>query len=91
MNTQEIIVGTTVITLLVFIPGYALARGLYARKKLDSLWIIGLSFVLGLTPPLIVYALEKNLGIPATTETSLLTAAFVTCVGAVLWYSRMRQ
>jgi uncharacterized membrane protein len=88
MDTQGILLGSAIMMALVLVPGYALTRGLFSRKELSVAWIMVLSFFLGLVPPLILYALNKNISTPINSQTTLLTAAFVTAVGAVLWWGR---
>ncbi|GEM_PF-1469698 len=88
MNTEGIILGSVMIAAIVFIPGYALVRGLFDSKKLGFIWMLTLSFFLGLTPPLLIYALNKNLSIPLTTQTALLSAGFITIAGIVLWFGK---
>lgn len=87
MDTQTIITGSVAMMGLLVIPGYSLTMGLFSRKELNLSWKIGLSVLLGLVPPLILYALNKNAGIPINTNTSTLSLVFVTCVGVVLWWS----
>lgn len=75
---------------LLVVPGYALVRGLFPRKELNLNWTVGLSFFFGLTPPLIIYALNKNASVPITSYTSMVTAVFVTLFGAILWWGRKK-
>ncbi len=88
METQAIITGSVAMIVLLLVPGYALARGLFSRKESSTTWLISLSFFLGLVPPIILYALNKNASVPINQSTTLLTVAFVTVAGAVLWWGR---
>lgn len=75
---------------LLFIPGYALVRGLFDKKRLTLSWTLGLSFFFGLTPPLLIYALNKNVNVPVSSYTSVVTAVFITLVGVILWWGKQR-
>lgn len=90
MEFSQIVKGTLTILLLLFIPGYALTLALFPKKKvIDTLEKIGLSFVFGLTPILLLYFLNKNLAIPISTSTTLFSIAFVTFAGIIIYYRRI--
>lgn len=90
MDAFTIFKGTVGIILLVVLPGYALTLALFPRKdSIDSLERIALSFVLGLTPQLILYFMDKNFGAVINTMTSLLATLFVVVLGVLVWQVRL--
>lgn len=76
-------------TLSIFVPGYALSMAIFPKK--DSISIIerlGLSLILGFTPPFILYFFAKNLFIPMNTQTSAMALLGTTIFSLVIWALR---
>jgi len=91
MERMQIIFGALLLLVLLFVPGYLLTLVLFPRKRsLDIVERIGLGFVFSLIPPVSLYALNKNLGIPINTVNSLVVVgAFVVACGIL--YTRKRE
>jgi uncharacterized membrane protein len=89
METGQIIWGSALLVLLVFAPGLAVTLALFPGLN-QITWSerIGLSFVFGLIPQLILYFLTKNLSVPVTTTTSFLLVFLVIAAGLVVWKRR---
>lgn len=77
--------------LLVIVPGFAVSLALFPKKdELDLVERLGFSFVFGLLPQLLQYFLDKNLGVPVNTTTTLGIIAAFTVVGLVVWKIRQK-
>jgi len=77
--------------LTLLVPGLSLTLALYPKKdSLDAVERVGMALVLGLTPLVLSYALNKNLGVPVNTQTTLLSIIAVSMVGVIGWWSRTK-
>jgi hypothetical protein len=84
MEYGKVYAGAAIILATVFIPGVALCYALFPKKdELDNIERIGLSFVLGMAPTFLLYALEKNLSVPTTTATAFTVIGLVTLLGFI--------
>lgn len=81
MDTFSIIKGTVAIILIVIIPGYALTLAFFKKKEIDVVERMGLSFLLGLIPYVVLYGLNKNVGLPINSTTTLVTVLLITALG----------
>lgn len=88
MDVTSIIIGAIGITLVVFIPGYCLSLALFAKKEVDFVERAGISFILGLTPVFILYALNKNVSMPINTLTTFIILILTCLAGLGVWYKR---
>ncbi|ODS36136.1 hypothetical protein BEH94_01895 [Candidatus Altiarchaeales archaeon WOR_SM1_SCG] len=91
MDVNSIIIGAVAITLVVFIPGYCLTLALFAKKELDFVERSGISFILGLTTVFVLYALNKNLGVPIDTMTTYIVWILICLAGLGVWYKRKME
>ncbi len=91
MDVTNIIVGAVGIVLMVFIPGYCLTLALFAKKELDFVEMAGISFILGFTPVFLLYAFNKNLGIPIDSITNYIILIFICLMGIGVWYKRKEK
>ncbi|MFH0859983.1 MAG: DUF1616 domain-containing protein [Candidatus Altiarchaeota archaeon] len=90
MDFLTIVKGTAVILSLIVVPGYALTLALFPKKnEIDTIERMGLVFLLGLTPMILLYFLNKNFGIAITTSSTALSVAVVTLTGLII-YGRKR-
>ena len=79
---------TTTIGVLagILIPGFSLTLPLYPRlRDLEAAERLGLSMVLGLSPAVLMYFLDKNLGLAFDSANTLAAYAFITITGIGLW------
>ena len=92
MEPGQIIWGTFLILVAILVPGLALT-GAFMPKPDEIRWSerIGLGFVFGLTPYLLLHFLTKNADFPITTTTTPLTIAAVTVAGAAVWNIRRQK
>jgi len=72
-------------------PGLAVGFAVFPRTD-QIRWSerIGLSFVFGLLPQMLIYFLTKNLSVPVTESTTQASIAAVTFAGAAVWLARRR-
>lgn len=81
--------GAAAILAAVFLPGIALCYAIFPKKEeLNLLERIGLSFVLGMTPTFLLYALDKNFSVAITTTTTLGTIVLTAVVGFIVYNIR---
>ncbi len=92
MEPLTIIWGTSLILAAIVVPGLAVTAALMPKPE-DIRWSerIGLSFVFGLTPYLLLHFLTKNVNFPITTSTTLLTLGAVTVASAAVWNVRRNR
>ena len=84
MDYGMIALGSAAILAIVFVPGIALCYALFPKRgELNLVERVGLSFILGLTPTFLLYALEKNLSVPITMTTTFTALGLVTLVGVM--------
>ncbi|VVB54798.1 Uncharacterised protein [uncultured archaeon] len=89
MDAVTAVKGTIVLMALLLIPGIAISYAIFPRKQdLDVLERLGYSFILGLTPPLILYFLSKTFEVPANPTTTTATFIFVTIAALAIWKMR---
>ncbi|HHQ44538.1 MAG TPA: hypothetical protein ENN13_00185 [Candidatus Altiarchaeales archaeon] len=92
METGAIVYTSVLLTLLVVIPGVALSLAVFPRKEdLTTPERFGLSILLGLTPALMLYFLDKNFGVLITTASSILAYGGLTLGGLGVWRFRRSQ
>jgi hypothetical protein len=89
MEGSTVIMTTVTVLALVFIPGLSLTLAFFPRwSQITTPERLGLSFILGLTPALLLYFLDKNLWVPFNSTNSALAYAAVTATGLVVWHLR---
>jgi uncharacterized membrane protein len=89
MEGSQIIVKTALITLALTLPGLAVTLAVFPRKEqLKYAERLGLSFLFGAVPQLVIYFGSVNLGVPINSATSALAIAGVTAAGVVVWRLR---
>ncbi len=91
---ELITIGITAISmiLIVMVPGVFLSLAIFPKKKdLDIVERLGISIVLGLTSPFLLYFGDKNLSMPITAFTSTAAVVLVSLIGLVLWQVRARM
>lgn len=92
MDLATIVIGTSGMILLVFIPGISLTMALFPRKKdLELVERLGVSLVLGLMPQFLLYFGSKNFFIPINTVTTSATILLVTLIGILVWWIRSKK
>ena len=91
MELTEIIIGTIGIIFVVFIPGYCLTLALFSKKELDLVERAGISLILGFTTVFLLYALNKNLGIPINSITTYIILILVCLAGLGVWYKKKSE
>jgi len=92
MDFGKIAFGSILILAIVFIPGIALCYAFFPKKgELNLIERIGLSFILGLTPTFLLYALEKNVGMPITTTTTITAIGLISVGGFMVYKARQKQ
>lgn len=92
MDLATIVIGTSGMILLVFIPGISLTMALFPRKKdLELVERLGVSLVLGLMPQFLLYFGSKNFFIPINTVTTSATILLTTLIGIAVWWIRSKK
>ncbi len=92
MEWSQIVWGSALLVLGVFAPGFALT--LAAFPKIEQIpWAerIGISFIFGFVPSLILYFTAKNLSIKITTGSSALVMLAVIGAGVGVWMIRKKS
>ena len=91
MDLVSILIGTTLIILVIFTPGFLLSLAIFPKKDdLDMVERAGLSVLLGLTPQFLMYAADKNLSLKIS-DTSTPIIILVCVIGAVVWRARINR
>ena len=88
MDVTTIIIGAIGIVLMVFIPGYCLTLALFSKKELYFVERSGISFILGFTVQVVLYALNTWLSILITPMTTYVVSILVCLIGLGVWYKR---
>ena len=89
MDFLTILITALGMLLVIFIPGFCLSLALFPqRKSLDIVERLGLSFFLGLTPPVLLYFMGKNFFVPANFQTVSPTMGLVSAIGLLVWWVR---
>lgn len=89
MEMTQIIWGSLLLLFAVFTPGYALTLAVFPKMgQIRMAERIGMALIFGFAPSLILYFLTKNLSIPITTTTSILTIGAVTFGSLAIWKRR---
>jgi uncharacterized membrane protein len=79
------------LTAFIAIPGLMLTFALFPKKDdITGIERAGLSTVLGLTPVVIQYALDKNFSVPITTMTTVGVFLVVSFAGLAVWQLRKK-
>ena len=79
------------ITAFIAIPGLMLTFALFPKKDdITGIERAGLSTILGLTPVVVQYALDKNFSVPINTTTTLGVFLLVSFVGLAVWQLRRK-
>ena len=89
MEPFTIIWGTALILAAIMMPGFAMTFAFMpAANSIRWSERLGLSFVFGLTPYLLLHFLTKNISLQITTESTLLTIVVITAASAAVWKMR---
>lgn len=79
LDVLRIIAGSVIV---LFVPGYALVKGLFKKRELDLIEEVALSIALSIAVvPLAVFYANQLLGIKITLVNSLLIIVFIVAAG----------
>ena len=89
MDWFQIFLTSTFLLVSVALPGIALSFALFPKRdQISFAERIGISFILGFIPPLILYFLTKNASVPINTLTSTICFFLVTAAGIGIFLMR---
>lgn len=88
MDLASVIVTTIGILSVILIPGISLSYAFFPKQRI--LERLSISLLLGMTPQLVLYFLDKNFFIPTTTQTTFTTITILTITGGAIWLIRRR-
>ena len=92
MEPFAIIKATVLISFIILFPGFLVTLATFPRKgEISSIERLGLSFVFGLIPQLILYFIDKNFSIPINSSTTLTSIIIVSVISIVIWQFRIRE
>ena len=92
MDASLAVKGTILLTLLLFIPGLAVCYAIFPRREdLDLIERVGFSFIFGLTPPLLLYAIGNAFLIPVTSTTAPAFLLGTTIICLIIWRIRLAK
>ena len=92
MEWSQILWVSALLVAAVFVPGFALTLAAFPRiNQIPWAERIGLSFVFGFIPSLILYFMTKNMNVPIDTFTAPAIIAVVTFAGVGVWMLRKNK
>ncbi|MFH1722898.1 MAG: hypothetical protein ABH950_09880 [Candidatus Altiarchaeota archaeon] len=92
MDYYTALVGSVGILLAVLIPGLAISFAIYPKKdELDLVERFGYSLFLGFMPYVLLYFLQKNFSVPATTQTAYGVAIALTIISLLVYSVRKNK
>lgn len=92
MEPFAIIKATILISFVILFPGLLVTLAIFPKKdEIQLIERLGLSFVFGLIPQLILYFLDKNFSVPINSSTTLTIIVIVSVISIVIWQLRIRE
>ncbi len=93
MTIFEVIYSAVIIVGIVMFSGFCLTLALFPKNdEIDILDRLGLSVILGFTPYVVLYFLDKNFNVPINFLTSVLCFMIIIVAGLAVWrYRIMKQ
>lgn len=89
MELLTVVIVSAAMIAFVLVPGLMLSFAFFPKtEELSNIERIGVSLCLGLTPVLLLYALDKNFSVPINTYTTAGIFFFVSLIGYFVWWLR---